>query len=58
MANVLIDSGRTIHIANSIEFNDDLSLPKTMNRFARLLILPRHNSINRFGLVDASQPIF
>ena len=53
---VLVDGGKTVDIATSIAFNDDLSLPKFMNAFPCLPASPRPNTTNRFKLVDASRP--
>lgn len=55
MDDVLVDSGKTVHIATFIAFTDDLSLPKFMNAFLCLPAPPRPNTTNRFKLVDASR---
>lgn len=54
----MVDGGETVHIATSIAFNDDLSLPKFMNLFPCLPAPPRPNTTNRFQFLDASQPTF
>ena len=54
--NLLVDNSKTVHIATSIAFNDDLSLSKFMNAFLCLPTFLRPNTTNRFELVDALQP--
>lgn len=53
MDNDLKNGSKTVHIAYSITFNDDLSLPKYINTFFCLLVSLILNTINCFELVDA-----